>query len=232
MLKTTPTTLKPIILIDLYSNSPIPCFIISDCIYFFYLLPLKARMETHQNNIEKMTAFIFHEAREKAEEIRIKAYEEYNLEKAKIVKIESEKVESIFQHKLKEADIDLKRSVGLAKAEGKMCYMRKVSEIVSTIFLKVNEIIVNIKTDQELVDQALNNIYEDNIIVYCNDNVNIPKTRKIKYEIRCLNKKLIGGIVVESIDGKTRVDNSYKARIESFKAMHLDLIANRLFKNL
>jgi V-type H+-transporting ATPase subunit E len=59
--------------------------------------------------VRKMTAFILQEANEKAVEIRVRADEEYNMEKAKIYRQEKQLIEETFTRKLKQAG--LKRKV-------------------------------------------------------------------------------------------------------------------------
>lgn len=187
-------------------------------------------METHQNNIEKMTAFIFHEAKEKADEIRIKAHEEYNIEKAKIVKQESEKVERSHLHRIKETEIQFKRDIGMLKARSKMDYMRKKMGIVNDVFDKAGQRLAGMKADQDLLDQALDSIENEDVIIYCNDSVKVGRDRKVKHEMRPLDKSFIGGVVIESRDGMTKCDNSFRARLKIFRGSFMDLVANRLFK--
>ncbi|ORX72710.1 hypothetical protein DL89DRAFT_277355 [Linderina pennispora] len=57
------------------------------------------------SEMNKMVAFIKQEALEKAREIKVKADEEFNIEKAKLVRQESINVEEQFQRKVKQADV-------------------------------------------------------------------------------------------------------------------------------
>lgn len=60
--------------------------------------------------MKKMVAFIMQEAEEKCRELCIRADEEFNIEKAKLVRQETETIEQQFQKKLKQAEV--KRRIG------------------------------------------------------------------------------------------------------------------------
>lgn len=55
--------------------------------------------------MKKMVAFIMQEAAEKCREIEIKSDEEFNIEKAKLVRNETAAIETHYQRKLKQADV-------------------------------------------------------------------------------------------------------------------------------
>jgi len=55
--------------------------------------------------MKKMVTFIMQEAKEKAREINVKADEEFNIEKAKLVRQETINVETLFERKMKQADV-------------------------------------------------------------------------------------------------------------------------------
>jgi V-type H+-transporting ATPase subunit E len=58
--------------------------------------------------MKKMVTFILQEANEKAKEIRIKADEEFNIEKAKLVRQETISIESNYIRKLNQVDVKKK----------------------------------------------------------------------------------------------------------------------------
>jgi V-type H+-transporting ATPase subunit E len=63
--------------------------------------------EVH-TEMRKMVAFISQEAMEKAREIRVKADEEFNIEKAKLVRTEAVAIENVFAKKVKQSSIQRK----------------------------------------------------------------------------------------------------------------------------
>lgn len=58
--------------------------------------------------MKKMVTFILQEASEKAKEIRIKADEEFNIEKAKLVRQETTAIETNFSKRLGQAEVKRK----------------------------------------------------------------------------------------------------------------------------
>lgn len=66
------------------------------------------------NEMNKMVSFIKQEALEKAREIKIKADEEFNIEKAKLVRQETVSIEAFYQKKMKQAEIQKKMWVSLS----------------------------------------------------------------------------------------------------------------------
>lgn len=58
--------------------------------------------------MKKMVTFILQEASEKAKEIRIKADEEFNIEKAKLVRQETTAIENNFSKRLGMAEVKRK----------------------------------------------------------------------------------------------------------------------------
>lgn len=180
------------------------------------------------NNIEKMTAFIYHEAKEKANEILIKAHEEYNLEKAKIVLLESEKIEKEMIKKVKEINTEFNTKTSEIRNKYKMKIMEKRAAIIDCLLAEVSEELKKSTYSDELVKEALLTIKEDNLVLYVDgDYRNVIKETGLNVEIRRGN-----GLVVESVDGKSRCDNSFRARVEVFRKNHLDFLAKELFKQI
>jgi V-type H+-transporting ATPase subunit E len=61
--------------------------------------------------LRKMVAFIMQEAAEKSREIHVKADEEFNIEKAKLVYQETTAIEQQFERKIKQTEIRRKMYV-------------------------------------------------------------------------------------------------------------------------
>lgn len=64
--------------------------------------------EEASKEMKKMVTFIMQEASEKAKEIRIKADEEFNIEKAKLVRQETSSIEANFAKRLGQAEVKRK----------------------------------------------------------------------------------------------------------------------------
>lgn len=63
------------------------------------------------SEMKKMVAFIKQEALEKAREIKVKADEEFSIEKAKLVRQESANIEANAQRRVKQAEVQRKMYV-------------------------------------------------------------------------------------------------------------------------
>ena len=64
--------------------------------------------EEVQSEMKKMVAFIKQEAIEKAREIQVKADEEFNIEKAKLVRQETVALEAFYEKKYKQEQVSRK----------------------------------------------------------------------------------------------------------------------------
>ena len=64
--------------------------------------------EEASKEMKKMVTFIMQEASEKAKEIKIKADEEFNIEKAKLVRQETTSIEMNFAKRLSQAEVKRK----------------------------------------------------------------------------------------------------------------------------
>jgi V-type H+-transporting ATPase subunit E len=64
--------------------------------------------EEASKEMKKMVTFIMQEATEKAKEIRIKADEEFNIEKAKLVLQETTSIEANYEKRLAQAEVKRK----------------------------------------------------------------------------------------------------------------------------
>lgn len=64
--------------------------------------------EEASKEMKKMVTFIMQEASEKSKEIRIKADEEFNIEKAKLVLQETTSIEANFSKRLGQAEVKRK----------------------------------------------------------------------------------------------------------------------------
>jgi V-type H+-transporting ATPase subunit E len=68
-------------------------------------MPLHARPLQVASELKKMTAFIKQEALEKAREIKLKADEEFAIEKSKLVRIETSSIDTQYEKKFKQASM-------------------------------------------------------------------------------------------------------------------------------
>lgn len=91
-------------------------------------------MEQVDNELRKMTAFIKQEAMEKAREIEIKANEEFEIEKSKLVRQETDSIDAQYEKKFKQATMSqqITRSTVANKTRLKVLGARQ--ELLDEIF--------------------------------------------------------------------------------------------------
>lgn len=91
-------------------------------------------MRQVDNELRKMTAFIKQEAMEKAREIEIKANEEFEIEKSKLVRQETDAIDAQYEKKFKQATMSqqIARSTVANKTRLKVLGARQ--ELLDTIF--------------------------------------------------------------------------------------------------
>ncbi|KAJ2764847.1 V-ATPase V1 sector subunit E [Coemansia nantahalensis] len=86
------------------------------------------------SEMNKMVAFIRQEALEKAREIKVKAEEEFNIEKAKLVREESINVEEQFRRKVKQAEVRQRILTSTLINKSRLEILRERQEMLDTVF--------------------------------------------------------------------------------------------------
>ncbi|KAM0675672.1 V-ATPase V1 sector subunit E [Gurleya vavrai] len=190
--------------------------------------------DTKDTNIERMTSFIKLEAQEKANEIKIKYFEEYNAEKAKIVRNETIEIERNYKNSEKELQIDFVTKISDIRNKFNILFLKKKEEKANEFIKKVKDCCKEKNLEKKLILQCFDSVDEKEIICYCfkkdRESVkSVGKERKMEIEIRELDEKFLGGIILESKDGKTKCDNSFRKRCEVLREKYFCEIAHNLF---
>lgn len=105
-----------------------------------------------------MVSFIKQEALEKAEEIRIKADEEFSIEKSKLVRSETAAIDAAYERKYKQAELSqqIVRSTVTNKTRLKILGYRQ--EVLDRIFEKARERLPQAVADQGKYQEVLKNL--------------------------------------------------------------------------
>ncbi|AFM98256.1 ATP synthase subunit E [Encephalitozoon hellem] len=170
-------------------------------------------------DIERMMAFINHEADEKIKEMKIKATQEYNAEKARIIKEETSRIENGFVMKQKEIEKKRVMAENSLANTYKQKYLGERVKILNEIYKEVLEICSKEPLSPLLIAQCAEKISEEEFIVYCNkkDKKVVEKECK-NVEIREMVPEGVGGVLLCSKDYSTIVDNSFASRLETIKS--------------
>ncbi|KAF5140886.1 v-type proton atpase subunit e [Vairimorpha ceranae] len=181
-------------------------------------------------DIERMITFIKHEAEEKVKEIEIKAIQEYNIEKARLVKQEVDTVEKDFKNKQKNLEIRKLCEESNIINKYKLQYTNQKNNILTEIFNDLEKQSSSEKLTEDLLQEAVNKINSKDFTVMCLER-DKKVVRKVlgNVEIKELPVFALGGVIIVSRDKKLVIDNSYKSRIESIKKYYCNELNNFIF---
>ncbi|KAJ2078129.1 V-ATPase V1 sector subunit E [Coemansia sp. RSA 988] len=202
------------------------------------------------SEMNKMVAFIRQEALEKAREIKVKADEEFNIEKAKLVRQESINVEGQFQRKVKQAEVKQRILTSTLINKSRLEVLQERQEMLDSVFVEAQQALKKLPEDKEkytklLIDlclQAFLQLSDDTVTVHARKTdldllkSALPKALEL-YKERTgkdisasaaedspLPDSVLGGVRVSALGGRISVDNTLQER--------LDLSSNRMLPQL
>lgn len=205
--------------------------------------------------ISQMVAFIEQEAREKADEIAVKAEEEFNIEKGRLVQQEKLKIMQMFERKEKQADtakkIAYSTQLNVARLEvlkAQHDHLKTVVDNASSQLTKVVGDKAKYKTMlQGLVSQGLCALLEPTVSLSCmprdKDLVKevisaAVKTYKAESGLDCscsvdtsspLPDTALGGVVLKAARGRLVVENTLEKRLEMSVEQLMPAVRSKLF---
>lgn len=174
------------------------------------------------------------EAREKAQQILKNAEEERNakLERMRLKPIEEANRE--FERIQAKANVEAKRMI----IEHKMTLLAKITEETRKV-LKERKFSYAVEEfiKSALIDGLSMFPQKSKLHIYVNSK-DLSAARKVLEDLKLsdsvnteVNNGILGGVIIESWDHLTRVDNSYDARLNSYMEKHLAEIARTLFES-
>ncbi|CAJ0839038.1 16027_t:CDS:2 [Entrophospora sp. SA101] len=178
------------------------------------------------NEMNKMVTFIRQEAIEKAREIKVKADEEFNIEKAKLVRQESINIEALFQRKFKQAEVQKK-------------FLQARQQLLDELFLDTRNQLQKVTQDKDrystllkdLILQGLYQLMDENVTVIirkCDlglieDAIKISsdlykESTKLPIKIEVSKENYLaddgaGGVVLSSYFGRIKINNTLEERL-------------------
>ncbi len=197
-------------------------------------------MSTKETTLERVSKAILDRARAEAEEILERArreaeeiINEAKLRRRKEQEREEEKIINEAKRKAKALVVKAMLKVRRERSEVK-------KKIVDNIVSKVKEELEkrNFNTEEslkKLLHEALETLPQAKLVIYANradiDTVKrIIREMKVKKRVEDVREiNIIGGVIVETVDGKFRVDNSYETRLEMVLSRLLPEISKELF---
>ena len=125
-----------------------------------------------------MVAFIRQEAVEKAREIEIKADEESDIEKSKLVRQETAAIDAQYERKFKQAELSqqIARSTVTNKTRLKVLAARQ--QLLDSIFEKAREKLEDVSKDEEKYTTILKNLILEGLYALGEDSIQIRARQK------------------------------------------------------
>ncbi|KAG9292239.1 hypothetical protein G9A89_023959 [Geosiphon pyriformis] len=123
--------------------------------------------------MNKMVEFIKQEAREKAREITVKANEEFNIEKAKLVRQESINIEAAFQRKIKQAQIQKKIAQSNYINKSRLKVLQARHQKLEDLFAEARSKLHDVGNDQERYRKLLSGLILQGLFQVMDENVSL-----------------------------------------------------------
>ncbi|KAK6462585.1 vacuolar ATP synthase subunit E [Scheffersomyces coipomensis] len=211
--------------------------------------------EQVKSELTKMQAFIEKEAKEKAKEIKLKADEEYEIEKASIVRSETAAIDSNYEQKLKKASLAQQITKSTIANKTRLRILSTKEEVLNEIFDEVKNELKNVTTDKSKYLPVLVGLIEEGVLALLEDKVSIRVRQsdlelakeasieaaknfesKSKFAVdiaiddeNFLSSDIAGGVVVINGTGKIEVDNTLEERLKILAEEALPAIRLELF---
>ncbi|KAI6248987.1 V-type proton ATPase subunit E [Erysiphe necator] len=208
-----------------------------------------------RQELRKMTAFIKQEALEKGREIEIKADEEFAIEKSKLVRQETQAIDTAYEKKFKAAEMSqqIARSTVANKSRLKILSARQ--ELLDDIFQSAEKKLADITKDNQKYQDVLKNLLLEGMYAL-NEKKIFVRARKSDYdtlkksitdaskefkknvqrdievsiiEANPLPEESSGGIFIISGGGKIDINNTFGERLKLLQENALPSIRTALF---
>jgi len=209
-----------------------------------------------REQLKRMVAFIESEARDKANEIRVRAEEEFQVQKQSIEQTEKQKITKQFERQEKEVEVQRRIAVSNAINQNRLKVLKAREDIVMKLYADAKRQLQTIpqnKADykkllQQLVLQALLKLQEPNVLVRVREqdrdlvrDVLAPAAAAYKEKTgvssslsidttQVLNAQTCaGGVVLMSQDGRIVCDNTLDQRLALAFEKRLPEVRKMLF---
>ncbi|XP_064396505.1 V-type proton ATPase subunit E-like [Halichondria panicea] len=207
-----------------------------------------------EKQIKHMKKFIEQEAREKAEEIMIKAEEEFNIEKGRLLQNEKRKVSNYYERKEKQLEVQRKIQHSNMLNQARLRVLKSRDDNISDILEEAKGRLGEVTKDAarwrnmlgDLITQGIYQLLEPEVTVRCRQvDINpikevIPtvmanytkgtgKTCKIIVNESNPLPSEVAGVEVLAHDGKIKVVNTLDSRLEQLARQMMPEIRTTLF---
>lgn len=205
--------------------------------------------------LRKMVEFIKKEADEKAKEIELKANEEYEIDKASIVRSETASIDASYERKYKQAQLSQQIAKSTVANEMRLKVLGEKEASVSGIFDEAISKLSAVSKDKAKYTTLMEGLIEEGVLALMDDEVSVrvrkgdlaiaetaatkaaqqfeektgkPVTISIDQDHH-LEDNTEGGVIVASKDGRITVNNTLTQRLHLLSESALPLIRTTLF---
>ncbi|PCH37099.1 vacuolar H+ ATPase E1 [Wolfiporia cocos MD-104 SS10] len=203
--------------------------------------------------MNKMVAFIKQEAMEKAREIKVKADEEFAIEKAKLVKQEQQAIDAQYEKKRKGAEVAQKIAQSTLTNKSRLRLLQQREEHLQDLFNTARGLIVELAQDEAryvqflegVIVQGFLQLLESEVTVHAREvDVEIVERavegaksqytevsgREVNVSVQgSLSNDIAGGVKLVSGNQRITLDNTLDERLRLLEDRMLPEIRNNLF---
>ncbi|KAH9838032.1 ATPase V1/A1 complex subunit E [Rhodofomes roseus] len=203
--------------------------------------------------MNKMVAFIRQEAMEKAREIRVKADEEFAIEKARLVKQEQQAIDAQYEKKRKGAEVAQKIAQSTLTNKSRLRLLQQREEHLQDLFNSARQLVNDLAQDESRYVQFLEGVIvqgslqllEPDVTVHAREQdveivtraaegaskqYNEISGRTVNVTVEgTLSKDLAGGVKLVSGTSRITLDNTLDERLRLLEDRMLPEIRNNLF---
>ncbi|XP_036191463.1 V-type proton ATPase subunit E 2 [Myotis myotis] len=208
-----------------------------------------------QKRIKHMMAFIEQEAIEKAEQIDVKAEEEYNIEKGCLVQTQRLKIMEYYEKKEKQIEQQKKIQMSIMRSQARLNFLKARNDLVSELLSEAKLRLIRIVSDPEvyqkmlykLVLQGLFRLLEPEVIIRCRPQDHLLVEEAVKKAItqyKTVSQKSVnvhldrevhlpmnaaGGVEVYSSTQNIKVSNTLESRLDLLAHQKMPEMRKALF---
>jgi len=205
------------------------------------------------SEMNKMVAFIRQEAFEKAREIKVKADEEFAIEKARLVKQETLAIDGAYEKKQKQAEVAQKIARSTATNKSRLRLLQAREQHLQDLFSDARERIIELSADEGKYTQLLQGIIVQGLLQMLEPEVTVQGRKKdvsilekaaeaaasqyhdvsgreVKVKVEgTLSDDIPGGVKLANGTGRITIDNTLDERLKLLEDKMLPEIRTDLF---
>ncbi|KAF1827249.1 ATPase, V1/A1 complex, subunit E [Dissoconium aciculare CBS 342.82] len=210
-----------------------------------------------QTELRKMTAFIRQEALEKAREIHLKADEEFSIEKSKLVRSETSRIDSEYEKKFTQAGMSQQITKSTLANKTRLRILSSRQELLDSLFEDANKKLAETAGKDKKYETVLKNLILEGLYALVNEKKVILRCRKkddalvkkaaeaakeeYKKKLKAEELEIVidekekvpegsaGGVIILNSTGKIDINNTFEERLKLLETDALPSVRTTLF---